>query len=159
MWTGLIWLRMLVSDRIQNLRYAQKATNIFSLIFAQHSALLQNVINFLPYTSILSLQEYCNLFPFNTLTVSVSTNSSLHIPLSPTCCTSSVNWRGSHNKREFISTVPVLMYSHVQIFLMSQQPLLAQGLLIIQASGSQSATSQSVGLLQTSDRSDAGTCT
>jgi hypothetical protein len=42
---------------------------------------------------------------------------------------------------------------------MSQQPLVRQGLLIIEASRSQSDTSHSVGLLWTSDQPDAETST
>jgi len=44
-------------------------------------------------------------------------------------------------------------------FFMAQQPLVGQGLLITEASRSQSDTSQSIRLLWTSDRPDAETCT
>jgi len=42
---------------------------------------------------------------------------------------------------------------------MAQQPIVGQGLLIIEASRSHSDTPQSVGLLWTSDKPDAETCT
>jgi hypothetical protein len=45
------------------------------------------------------------------------------------------------------------------IFLMVQQPLVGQGLLIFQASRSHSDTAQSVGLIWTSDQPDAETST
>jgi len=47
----------------------------------------------------------------------------------------------------------------ISFFFMAQQPLVGQGLLITEASRSQSDTSQSIRLLWTSDRPDAETCT
>jgi hypothetical protein len=49
--------------------------------------------------------------------------------------------------------------SYQVVFLMAQQPLVSQGLLIFQASRLHSDTAQSVGLLWTSDKTDAETST
>ena len=96
---------------------------VFRLLLLKNSLLLKGLINFLHYISILSIRQHCNLPPFNLWTVSGSTNSSLNIHLSSTCCTNSVYLRWSHNdKRQFICTMLVLMYPEIQFFLWRNRP-------------------------------------